>query len=283
MLSMTAPDPAQRRLRATDLDRSMACTALDNAYADGELDFTEHQQRVDAAKQAKTLGDLAALLDDLQVAHALTGAVDRPAASTPTTRSRRWWVLPVAALVLALAVVIGLLARGHGGATRAAATRAVTPTSAPVIVRNTFTAAETQLLGILPADYGQNLCQHQKPDTPGEIASLRCLADADQGIPEATFSLFSDAESLQNSFAADGESERIPCASGVAGGSYSTDARSDAGQYQCRTAHAANGGDSVPSLEWTMPRRLVLGVVFADDPSGGAALLDWWRHHGQFR
>jgi hypothetical protein len=47
------------------------CTVLDTAYADGQLDKAEHRARTTAAMAAKTLGELRALADDLQVEQAL--------------------------------------------------------------------------------------------------------------------------------------------------------------------------------------------------------------------
>jgi Domain of unknown function (DUF1707) len=52
--------------RAKDTDRQDTCTVLDNALADGELSAEEHRERVSAATKAVTLGDLHALVNDLQ-------------------------------------------------------------------------------------------------------------------------------------------------------------------------------------------------------------------------
>lgn len=52
--------------RAADLDRSMTCASLDEAFADGQLDAGEHEERVSRAMAAKTLGELRTLLADLQ-------------------------------------------------------------------------------------------------------------------------------------------------------------------------------------------------------------------------
>jgi Domain of unknown function (DUF1707) len=52
--------------RAKDSDRQDTCTLLDDALADGELSAEEHRERVGAATKAVTLGDLHALVNDLQ-------------------------------------------------------------------------------------------------------------------------------------------------------------------------------------------------------------------------
>jgi Domain of unknown function (DUF1707) len=52
--------------RATDGDRQDACQILDNALNDGEITDQEHRERVRAATKAVTLGDLQALVEDLQ-------------------------------------------------------------------------------------------------------------------------------------------------------------------------------------------------------------------------
>lgn len=54
--------------RAKDSDRQDACNILDKALNDGELSMEEHRERVSAATQAVTLGDLQHLVDDLQSA-----------------------------------------------------------------------------------------------------------------------------------------------------------------------------------------------------------------------
>lgn len=57
---------ASARTRARDLDRTSACAALDAAYAEGQIDAGEHATRVRAATSARTLGELRALVADLQ-------------------------------------------------------------------------------------------------------------------------------------------------------------------------------------------------------------------------
>ena len=52
--------------RAKDGDRQETCKLLDAALDDGELSMAEHRERIGTATNAVTLGDLQALLADLQ-------------------------------------------------------------------------------------------------------------------------------------------------------------------------------------------------------------------------
>jgi len=56
--------------RAKDSDRNDTCQILDSALAEGQLSMAEHQQRVKAATNAATLGDLRSLVADLQTENA---------------------------------------------------------------------------------------------------------------------------------------------------------------------------------------------------------------------
>ncbi|KQU35915.1 MULTISPECIES: DUF1707 domain-containing protein [unclassified Rhodococcus (in: high G+C Gram-positive bacteria)] len=96
-----------RRLRARDIDRAVVATALDTAYADGQLTFDEHRSRVAAARTATTLGDLHALAADLQADVPLPEAV-RPAPGP----SRRPVIVGLLVVVLVLGVAVVLAVRG---------------------------------------------------------------------------------------------------------------------------------------------------------------------------
>jgi DUF1707 SHOCT-like domain len=74
-------DPA---LRASDAERESTVTLLREHGADGRLDVEELEQRVGAAYQARTRGDLATLLDDLP----RTNAVSAPRAIRPARHHR---------------------------------------------------------------------------------------------------------------------------------------------------------------------------------------------------
>ncbi len=95
--------------RARDIDRSLTCTALDRAYAEGQLDFDEHRTRVASAMRAKTLGQLRALTGDLQSDDPLPEPRPR-LPQVPRLRSGAWLAIAiVGAVVLVNAGIAGWL------------------------------------------------------------------------------------------------------------------------------------------------------------------------------
>jgi hypothetical protein len=68
-------DPA---LRASDAEREQTATLLREHGAAGRLDVEELEQRVGAAYQARTRGELAALLDDLPRAQPVSAVRSGP-------------------------------------------------------------------------------------------------------------------------------------------------------------------------------------------------------------
>jgi hypothetical protein len=58
-------DPAVAPLRASDADRNVVHGVLTEAFADGRLDRDEYDERTAATLQARTLGQLPALVADL--------------------------------------------------------------------------------------------------------------------------------------------------------------------------------------------------------------------------
>ncbi|OBH42237.1 DUF1707 SHOCT-like domain-containing protein [Mycobacterium mantenii] len=91
--------------RAKDSDRQNTCTVLDGALADGELSAEEHRERVSAATKAVTLGDLHALVADLQTSAArqLPNLDARP----KVPRVGGWGVL-AAAFVVSVLLGVGI-------------------------------------------------------------------------------------------------------------------------------------------------------------------------------
>jgi hypothetical protein len=83
-VSVPAAFPANEphgTMRASDADRDRVAEALREAYAEGRLDVEEHNERIDLAYKAKTLGELSPLLSDLPQRHAAT--VAGPAIAPP--------------------------------------------------------------------------------------------------------------------------------------------------------------------------------------------------------
>jgi hypothetical protein len=87
--------------RATDSDRNDICQELDTALSEGQLSEEEHRERVSAATNAKTLGELRSLVSDLQTRQVATqrgNAWSRPAV----------WLMVVVG-VLAVAAAVGTM------------------------------------------------------------------------------------------------------------------------------------------------------------------------------
>ncbi|MYM20710.1 DUF1707 domain-containing protein [Brevibacterium sp. 5221] len=76
-------------LRASDGDRGVVFDALGEAYAAGLIDSDEHAQRLEAAGDVKTLGDILPLLQDLVAPDAgPTGRAGQDGALAPTQQDR---------------------------------------------------------------------------------------------------------------------------------------------------------------------------------------------------
>lgn len=94
-------------LRAADADRERTSEHLRQSHAEGRLDLDEFQQRLERCYEAKTVGELDKLVRDLPRSHER----DEPA-SLAWLLPRRWPVVPLAPILLAL-IVISAIA-GHG-------------------------------------------------------------------------------------------------------------------------------------------------------------------------
>ncbi|WP_307787778.1 DUF1707 domain-containing protein [Mycolicibacterium sp. S2-37] len=90
--------------RAKDSDRNDICKVLDTALGEGQLSMAEHGERVKAATNAATLGELQALVSDLQTGNA---PVELPDLSPP--KPRRTMPRPGRGLRLAFAGVLVVL------------------------------------------------------------------------------------------------------------------------------------------------------------------------------
>lgn len=96
------PEQVSSRTRARDIDRAQRCGLLDAGYGEGQLDPAEYEARTSAAMKAKTLGELDALVSDLQIPEHL---VEAARASAPTPRRRVPGRVVAAGVVAAVAVV----------------------------------------------------------------------------------------------------------------------------------------------------------------------------------
>ncbi|KUH85883.1 hypothetical protein AU186_22945 [Mycobacterium sp. GA-1999] len=97
----------RHRERAKDSDRNDTCQILDSALSEGQLSMTEHGERVKAATTAMTLGELQALVADLQTGNA---PVQLPTLKKPRAVSigGGWGLrLAVAGVLVVLGIAIG--------------------------------------------------------------------------------------------------------------------------------------------------------------------------------
>ncbi|MGP5248475.1 DUF1707 domain-containing protein [Corynebacterium variabile] len=127
-------NPYTAHLRATDLDRTKVASVIDRAYAEGQLNSLEHDERVSAAMTAATRGDLLELIKDLQV--------ERPEFSAPEKKANPLIpsqnpatglivvIVAVAVLVVVAAVVMLVGRSGSDSPDPAPATPAITETPA---------------------------------------------------------------------------------------------------------------------------------------------------------
>jgi hypothetical protein len=98
--------------RAKDDDRTKTCQVLDSALGDGQLSMEEHRTRVAAATTAATLGDLQALVDDLQTGNAPVRMPNLKAPSRFTSGGssggRAWgFTVAITAVLVVLGIAIG--------------------------------------------------------------------------------------------------------------------------------------------------------------------------------
>lgn len=99
-------NPYTAHLRATDLDRTKVASVIDRAYAEGQLNSLEHDERVSAAMTAATRGDLLELIKDLQV--------ERPEFSAPESPEKKANPLipsqnPATGLIVVIVAVVTLV------------------------------------------------------------------------------------------------------------------------------------------------------------------------------
>lgn len=93
-------------LRAADADREQVAEQLQTAHAEGRLDLTEFQQRLERCYETRTFGELAELVSDLP---RRDGPEVRRSVRGPGPR-----VLTALLLLLVAFVVIGAATGAHG-------------------------------------------------------------------------------------------------------------------------------------------------------------------------
>lgn len=116
---------AEPQVRARDLDRSTTIAVLDNARADGQLDYGEHQSRVERARNAVTLTQLDALVTDLQTA---PGSMAPPVAA-PRASQFPWFLVVLIVVGIALAAWLVLSGKPPKADVTDTATTSTAPTT----------------------------------------------------------------------------------------------------------------------------------------------------------
>lgn len=95
--------------RAKDSDRNDICQILDTALSEGQLSMAEHGERVKAATTAMTLGDLRALVSDLQTENAPVQlpTLKKPRLGGPSASAGWGFRAAVAGVLVTLGIGIG--------------------------------------------------------------------------------------------------------------------------------------------------------------------------------
>ena len=93
-------------LRAADADREATAERLRKNHAEGRLDMTEFQQRLERCYEAKTLGELEQLVTDLP-----REAYPNEQSSLRRFKRWRWRLVPFAPIVIALIAVCAVTGR----------------------------------------------------------------------------------------------------------------------------------------------------------------------------
>jgi DUF1707 SHOCT-like domain len=102
---IAGPDP---NLRAADADRERIAERLRKSHAEGRLDMTEFQERLDGCYQAKTIGELRELVRDLPREEL---QVEQRGGGWPGPW--RWRLGRVAPILIALFVIAAASGHGH--------------------------------------------------------------------------------------------------------------------------------------------------------------------------
>jgi len=101
----TAPDPS---VRAADNDREATAERLRQHHAEGRIDVTEFQERLDRTYQAKTVGELRQVVSDLP-------RDPQPGPFGRDPRLRHLWMFPWIPILLVIIAVSALAGHHHAG------------------------------------------------------------------------------------------------------------------------------------------------------------------------
>ncbi|MGP5690888.1 DUF1707 domain-containing protein [Corynebacterium variabile] len=135
-------NPYTAHLRATDLDRTKVASVIDRAYAEGQLNSLEHDERVSAAMTAATRGDLLELIKDLQVERPEFSAPEKKANPLiPSQNPATGLIVVIVAVVTLVVVAAVVMLVGRSGSDSPEPAPAST---APAVTETPAGAAEDQ-------------------------------------------------------------------------------------------------------------------------------------------
>lgn len=128
-------NPYAAHLRATDLDRTEIASLIDRAYAEGQLNSLEHDERVSAAMTAATRGDLLELIKDLQVEDPEFSAPEKKANPLiPSQKPTTGLIVVIVAVVTLVVVAAVVMLVGRSGSDSPAPAPAPTTPTAPAAI-----------------------------------------------------------------------------------------------------------------------------------------------------
>lgn len=100
--------PADPSVRAADADREATADRLRQHHAEGRIDVTEFQERLDRTYQAKTIGELRQLVSDLP-------RDPQPEPFGRGLRGRSPWMVPWIPVLLLIIAVSAVAGHHHAG------------------------------------------------------------------------------------------------------------------------------------------------------------------------
>ena len=205
------------------------------------------------------------------VVDAPSPAPDTPTAAPPDSAARRRWIPIgiVAAVVVAAAVGVGIWSLSGRAPVRP------TPPSP-----NSLTAADVDLLKVMPAmGYNRTNCTHQSP-TVGADAVLACEKNAAVGAPSGRFFHFPNADVLTDayrSFTSIFHATNCPGDPPGPDGPWSINHK-EIGRQACYADNTLQA--AAPSTIIANYNPAVMEIFNWTDPGGLDALAYWWRHGG---
>jgi serine/threonine kinase PknH len=141
-----------------------------------------------------------------------------------------------------------------------------------------LSAAQQQLMGLIPPGYGPNSCQGVTPPATNAVATVDCANNTAAGGPTiARYSLFSDQQGLDNAFNSLSSAVTVQstCPDGTPSPNswhWNSNPNQPAGQILCGS-DSSNSNNAV--VAWT--ENSALFMAGAEGPNA-SNLLNWWNN-----